>query len=160
MPRVKIQRNLKSKAFVDIFQQKLLKNGKKKLASRIIQKSLDIIAEKTNKNAFPILEKAVRNSTPSVQIQTRKKGSNSRIIPVLLDIDRGILQAVRWIIASAKKRSERNFNLKLSYEILDAAKKAGGAYKKKEEIHKIAQKNPQINRKKKKKKKKRVIRKS
>nr|YP_009306354.1 ribosomal protein S7 [Caulerpa cliftonii]AOP19258.1 ribosomal protein S7 [Caulerpa cliftonii] len=185
MARIKIKNALKSKAFIEIFNKILIRNGKKKLASRIIQKSLNIIENQNkasfregpdskrgeasngqnkarplshgnepNEESFVILERAIRNTTPSVEIQTRRIRGSVYPIPVELDIDRGTYRAIRWIIAAAKKRSGKTLEINLSNEILDASKKVGSAFYKKQEVHKIAEKNPRSQKHKKKKKNK------
>nr|YP_009472818.1 ribosomal protein S7 [Caulerpa manorensis]ARO74497.1 ribosomal protein S7 [Caulerpa manorensis]ARR28483.1 30S ribosomal protein S7 [Caulerpa okamurae] len=150
MARIKIKKNLQSTEFVEILNQILMKNGKNKLASRIIQKSLNIISDQTNEDALEVLEKAIRNTTPSVDIQTRRIGGAVYPIPVELHINRGIYRAIRWIVDSAKKRSGKTLDINLSNEILDASKKVGNAFRKKEEVHKIAEKNPRPQKRKKK----------
>nr|QUV75664.1 ribosomal protein S7 [Caulerpa lentillifera] len=155
MARIKIQKNLKSTEFIEILNKILMKNGKNKLAYRIIQKSLNIISDQTNEDALEVLEKAIRNTTPSVEIQTRRIGGAVYPIPVELNIHRGISRGVRWIVDSAKKRSGsgKTLDIQLSQEIIDASKKVGNAFRKKEEVHKIAEKNPRAQKRKKKKKK-------
>nr|YP_009514422.1 30S ribosomal protein S7 [Caulerpa lentillifera]AXG75856.1 30S ribosomal protein S7 [Caulerpa lentillifera]QKS32248.1 30S ribosomal protein S7 [Caulerpa lentillifera] len=153
MARIKIQKNLKSTEFIEILNKILMKNGKNKLAYRIIQKSLNIISDQTNEDALEVLEKAIRNTTPSVEIQTRRIGGAVYPIPVELNIHRGISRGVRWIVDSAKKRSGsgKTLDIQLSQEIIDASKKVGNAFRKKEEVHKIAEKNPRAQKRKKKK---------
>ncbi|MFY2490718.1 30S ribosomal protein S7 [Escherichia coli] len=157
MARIKIQKNLKSTEFIEILNKILMKNGKNKCAYRIIQKSLNIISDQTNEDALEVLEKAIRNTTPSVEIRTRRIGGAVYPIPVELNINRGIYRGIRWIVDSAKKRSGsvkgkgKTLDIQLSHEIIDASKKVGNAFRKKEEVHKIAEKNPRPEKRKKKK---------
>jgi small subunit ribosomal protein S7 len=151
MPRRPIKKKFKSQSFDEIFQQIIMIHGKKKLAYRIFQNTLNLISTQTEENAFVVLERAIRNTTPSVQIKTRRKGGSVYPLPVELPIDRGISRAVRWIVQSAKKRSANIFYVNLSNEIIDASKKVGNAFQKKQEVQKIAEKNPRLQNYKKKK---------
>lgn len=149
MARRPIKKKIKSQSFDEIFQQIIMIHGKKKLACRIFQNTLNRISTQTEENAFVVLEKAIRNTTPSVQIKTRRKGGAVYPVPVELSIDRGISRGIRWIVQSAKKRSAKIFYVNLSNEIIDASKKIGNAFQKKQEVQKIAEKNPRLQPKKK-----------
>ena len=130
--------------FIEMITQRLMRNGKKKLAYRILQKSLNQIRAKTQQDPLLVIEKAIRNITPSVEIQTRRIGGAVYPIPVELDISRGIPRAIGWILIAAKKRSGSILAINLANEFIDASKKVGNAFHKKEEIHKIADANARI----------------
>ena len=135
--------------FIQMIQQRLLRNGKKKLAHRILQKSLNNIRNQTQLDPLLVLEKALRHTTPSVEIQTRRIGGAVYPIPVELNVERGIPTALRWIFFAAKKRSGSTLDVNLANEFIDASKKTGMAFHKKEEVHKIADANERARKKKK-----------
>ena len=147
-----------SSPLIDCITQRLMKNGQKKCAQRLLQKSLKIIQLQTEQDPLLTIEKAIRHTTPSVEIQTRRLRGAVYPIPIELDLERGISRAIRWILAAAQKRSGQTFSIKLSHELIDASKKVGNAFQKKEEVQKIAdanarrqsrpkkQKNSKINR--------------
>nr|YP_009519662.1 ribosomal protein S7 [Udotea flabellum]AYC65671.1 ribosomal protein S7 [Udotea flabellum] len=142
MARTKRKKKKKnSDASLVLLNQRLLRHGKKKLAYRILQKSLINIQNQTQQDPFLIIEKAIRNTTPSVEIQTRRIGGAVYPIPVELGLDRGIPRGIGWILNSAKKRSGNTFDANLANEFIDASKKIGNAFHKKEEVHKIADAN-------------------
>nr|YP_009519075.1 ribosomal protein S7 [Callipsygma wilsonis]AYC65014.1 ribosomal protein S7 [Callipsygma wilsonis] len=135
--------------------QKLIKNGKKKLAYRIFIKSLNFIKTKKKKNPLIILKKAIKNTTSSIKIQTRRIRKSTYFIPIEISKDRAISQAIRWIITSAKKKSSRNtFYQNLANEFINASKKTGNAFYRKQETKKIAAANTRKNRRKNKNNKK------
>ena len=138
--------------FLRMIHLRLIRNGKKELAYRILRNSLNHIKNKTKKNPLLTINKAIKNTTPSVKLQTRRIRGSIQSIPVELSGSRGIAQSIRWIIASAKKKNSGNtFGRDLANEFLSAAKKAGNAFRKKKEIKKIADENIRGKRKKKKK---------
>jgi len=139
--RIKKLDPIYSSPTVQMILQRIIKNGKKKLAFRIIQKIFKNIEKKTKSDPFSTIETAIRNTTPSVHIQTRRLGGSVHSIPVTLNPEIGTLRAIGWIVNSAKTRPGYNFDIKLANEFIDASKKQGNAFHKKEEIHKIAEKN-------------------
>ena len=120
---------------------KLLKNGKKSLAQKIVHNIFTYILTKTNKNPQIIFEKAIRNICPRVKLKTNKIGGANYQIPVLLNIFNGINYAIRWLLEISKKKSGKQIYLKIAIEILEAAKGTGATIKKKEEIHRLAKAN-------------------
>ena len=134
--------------FIQMIHQRLIRNGKKKLAYRILQKSLNNIQKKTEQDPLLIIEKAIRNTTPSIKIQTRRIGGAVYPIPLELHLNQGIPYAIRWILIAAKKRSGQTLALNLANEFIDASKKLGDAFHKKEEIQKIADTNVRLVKKK------------
>lgn len=127
--------------WIPMIHQRLMRHGKKKLAYSILQKSLNNIKNQTQQDPILIIEKAIRNTTPSIKIQKRRKGGTVYPIPMELQMDQGALAAVGWILMAAKKRSGRTLAINLANEFIDASKKLGMAFYKKEEIHKIADAN-------------------
>lgn len=126
---------------VSLLLSKILKSGKKTLAQRILVESFEIIKNRTQNNPIKILEKAVRNTSPSVEVKS-KHFSNSVIqIPVNVTGFRATNLALRWIIKYAGNRNGRTITINLANEIIDASNEIGNSVKKKQEVHKIAEAN-------------------
>ena len=126
---------------VSLLVNRLLKSGKKRLAKRIVYKAFELIEIKTSQNPIIILEKAVRNISPRVQLKAKRVGGATYQVPTLLNKYRSTNIAVRWIVEFSRKRSGKGMSLKLANELLEAAKGLGNAIKKKEETHKMAEAN-------------------
>lgn len=126
---------------VSLLVNRILKNGKKRLAKRIVYKAFEFIEFRTNQNPILILEKAIRNVSPRVQLKAKRVGGATYQVPTLLSKYRSTNIAVRWIVEFSKKRSGKGMSLKLANELLEAAKGLGNAIKKKEETHKMAEAN-------------------
>ena len=120
---------------------RILKNGKKSLAQKIIYTSLDIIKNKTSIDPLEILEKAIRNATPLVEVKARRVGGSTYQVPIEIRAYRGTNLALRWLTQFAKKRSGKNMANKLANEIIDAASDNGNTIKKREETHRMAEAN-------------------
>ena len=155
MPRIKLKKTLLNRQksdpiyaspFIQMINQRLMRNGKKKLAYRILLKSLNNIKNQTQQDPLLIIEKAIRNTTPSVKIQTRRIGGAVYPIPIELGLDRGIPRAIRWILIAAKNRSGKTLDKNLANEFIDASKKIGNAFHKKEEVQKIAKERERARR--------------
>ena len=129
------------KLLVSLLVNRILKSGKKRLAKRIVYKAFDFIEFRTNQNPILILEKAIRNVSPRVQLKAKRVGGATYQVPTLLSKYRSTNIAVRWIVEFSRKRSGKGMSLKLANELLEAAKGLGNAIKKKEETHKMAEAN-------------------
>ena len=119
----------------------VLKSGKKSIAQRIVYNALEIVLEKTETNPIIMLEKAVKNVTPKVEVKSRRVGGSTYQVPIEIRAYRGINIGLKWIIEFAGNRAGRGMAFKLANEILDAAKESGGAIRKKEQVHKMAEAN-------------------
>lgn len=126
---------------VTLLVNKVLREGKKGLSQNIVYKSLEIISSKTEGNPLMILEKAVRNVTPQVEVKSRRVRGSIYRIPTPLRAYRGISISLRWLVETARMRSGKNMAINLSNEILDASKGIGKSVKRKEQTHKIASSN-------------------
>jgi len=126
---------------VSLLVNRILKSGKKRLAKRIVYKAFELIEFRTNQNPILILEKAIRNVSPRVQLKAKRVGGATYQVPTLLSKYRSTNVAVRWIVEFSRKRSGKGMSLKLANELLEAAKGLGNAIKKKEETHKMAEAN-------------------
>ena len=126
---------------VSMLTMRILKHGKKSLAQKIIYNALDIIRERMSINPLEILEKAVRNATPLVEVKARRVGGSTYQVPIEIRAYRGTNLALRWITLFAKKRSGKNMATKLANEILDAFNENGNTVRKREETHRMAEAN-------------------
>jgi small subunit ribosomal protein S7 len=126
---------------VSLLVNRILKDGKKRLAKRILYKSFELIEARTTQNPILILEKAIRNISPRVQLKAKRVGGATYQVPTLLNKYRATNIAVRWLIENSQKRSGKGMSIKLTNELLEAAKGIGNSIKKKEATHKMAEAN-------------------
>ena len=126
---------------VNMLTMRILKHGKKSLAEKIIYQSLEIIKNKASTNPLEILEKAVRNSTPLVEVKAKRVGGSTYQVPMEIRAYRGTNLSLRWLAQFAKKRSGKNMANKLANEIIDAANNNGHTIRKREETHRMAEAN-------------------
>ena len=108
---------------------------------RIIYKSFELIEFRTNENPILILEKAIRNISPRVQLKAKRIGGATYQVPTLLNKYRATNIAIRWVVEFSRKRSGKGMSLKLANELLEASKGMGNSVKRKEETHKMAEAN-------------------
>nr|AYR06212.1 ribosomal protein S7 [Renouxia sp.] len=126
---------------VSMLTVRILQNGKKSLSRKIIYKALDIIKEKTSRNPLEILEQAIRNATPLVEVKARRVGGSTYQVPIEVRAYRGTNLALRWLTKFAKDRGGKGMSIKLANEIIDAYNDNGNTIRKKEETHKMAEAN-------------------
>ena len=126
---------------VSLLINRILKSGKKRLAKRIVYKAFELVEFRTNQNPILILEKAIRNISPRVQLKAKRVGGTNYQVPTMLNKYRATNIAVKWLIEYSRKRSGKGMSLKLANELLEAAKGMGNSIKKKEETHKMAEAN-------------------
>ena len=119
----------------------LMKKGKKSLAYRMFYESMKQIGDSTQQDPVKIVEQAVRNATPLVEVKARRVGGSTYQVPLEVTPERGTALAIRWILTSCRGRSGRNMISKLSNEFLDASKNLGNAIRKRDEIHRMAEAN-------------------
>jgi small subunit ribosomal protein S7 len=120
---------------------KLMYCGKKSTAESIIYGALDIIQEKEKSDPVAVLEQALKNSTPLLEVKARRVGGATYQVPVEVGADRGRALAIRWLIKSIRSRSGKSMAEKFAAELLDAAKGQGATVKKREDTHKMAEAN-------------------
>jgi small subunit ribosomal protein S7 len=123
------------------FVNTIMERGKKSIAESIVYDAFDIIKEKLKAEPIEIFQKAIDNVSPMVEVKAKRVGGSTYQIPVEVRPDRRLSLAMRWIIESAKSRSGKSMADRLALEIMDAAESRGGAIKKREEMHKMAQAN-------------------
>jgi small subunit ribosomal protein S7 len=126
---------------VGLLINRILKSGKKNLAQRLAYNALELIKFRTDENPVYILEKAIRNISPRVQLKPKRVGGSTYQVPTLLNKYRATNIAVRWLVTLSKDRTGKSMSIKLANEILEAYKNSGVAIRKKEEIHKMAEAN-------------------
>lgn len=121
--------------------RRIMKSGKKSVASAILYDAFKIIEERTKTDPLETFEQAVRNLTPLVEVKARRVGGATYQVPMEVRPNRGTALALRWLIHYSRQRSGRTMAGKLANEILDAANETGGGIKKREETHKMAEAN-------------------
>lgn len=116
-------------------------SGKKSIAERIVYGSLDLIKEKQGSEGLPVLEKALENVAPMVEVKSRRVGGATYQVPIEVRPERRNALAMRWIVDASRKRSEKTMERKLAGELMDAAESRGASVKKREDTHKMAEAN-------------------
>jgi small subunit ribosomal protein S7 len=122
------------------FINMVMKSGKKSVAEKIVYGAMDVIDRKGG-NAVELVEKALDNVSPSVEVKSRRVGGATYQVPVEVRASRRSALAMRWLIESPRKRGENSMPNKLAGELLDASENRGGAIKKREETHRMAEAN-------------------
>jgi len=130
-----------SSRLVTLLVSRILQSGKKSLAQKIVYNALEIISSKTEENPVLVLEKAVKNVTPQVEVKARRVGGSTYQVPIEIRAYRGTNISLKWITEFARQRSGKSMAMKLSNEILDAAKETGNSVRRKEQTHKMADAN-------------------
>ena len=122
------------------FINMVMKSGKKSVAEKIVYGAMEVISVK-NPATLELVEKALGNVAPSVEVKSRRVGGATYQVPVEVRSSRRNALAMRWLIDSARKRGENTMPRKLASELLDASENRGGAVKKREETHRMAEAN-------------------
>lgn len=142
VPERKVSPDLKYKSeLVSRFVNCVMKDGKKSIALSMIYDAFDIIEKKTSEPPLKVFEKAMNNVKPQIEVKSRRVGGSTYQVPTEIRPSRKIALAIRWILTFAGKRSEKNMARKLAGEFMDAAEERGGAIKKREDTHKMAEAN-------------------
>lgn len=139
LPDAKYDSKLLSK-----FINRIMRDGKKSVAQRLVYNALDIIKETTKADPLVIFETAIRNIAPKLEVRPRRVGGASYQVPVEVRGDRKETLAIRWIIAAATAKPNKeyhSFGAKLAVELIDAANNAGGAIKKRDDVLRMANAN-------------------
>ena len=126
------------------FMNMVMNNGKKSVAERIIYGALDRITERNSgpeEQAVELLEQALENVAPAVEVKSRRVGGATYQVPVEVRPARRQTLAMRWLIDAARKRNEKSMAHRLAHELMDAAENRGAAVKKREDTHKMAEAN-------------------
>jgi len=123
------------------FTNKIMYDGKKSLAQRIIYEAMDIIRDKTGKEPIEVFQMALKNVAPVLEVKSRRVGGATYQVPVEVRPERRSSLAMRWLIDYSRARGERTMAERLAGELLDAANNTGNAVKKKEDTHRMAEAN-------------------
>lgn len=124
------------------FINMVMQSGKKSVAEKIVYGAMDVITEKNSSaNAIELVQKALDNVAPAVEVKSRRVGGATYQVPVEVRSSRKMVLAMRWLIDSARKRGENTMPKKLAAELIDASENRGGAIKKREETHRMAEAN-------------------
>jgi small subunit ribosomal protein S7 len=123
------------------FVNNLMYDGKKSKSFDIFYNAIDIVSDKSGEDGLEVFRKALQNVTPQVEVRSRRVGGANFQIPQAVREERKRSLAMKWLIGYARGRNERSMAMKLANEILAASKEEGGAFKKKEEVHKMAEAN-------------------
>lgn len=123
------------------FINKMMLDGKKSVVEKIMYAALNRIEEKTNEKGIEIFQKALENVKPLVEVKSRRVGGATYQVPIEVRAERQQSLSIRWILESTRKRNERTMIERLANELIDAANEKGSAFKKKEDVHKMAEAN-------------------
>ncbi|MBN2283926.1 MAG: 30S ribosomal protein S7 [Deltaproteobacteria bacterium] len=123
------------------FVNNLLKKGKKSTAESILYGAFDIIEHKSKESPIDVFERAMSNVKPVLEVKSRRVGGATYQVPTEVQPDRRVALAIRWLIGNANGRAGKSMREKLAAELIDAAENRGGAIKKKEDTHKMAEAN-------------------
>ncbi len=119
----------------------VMKDGKKNAARKVVEQALSIVEDRAGEPALGVFKKAVDNIRPSVEVKSRRIGGSTYQVPTDIKPSRQTALAFRWLINFSRGRSEKGYANKLAAELLDAFNNRGGAIKKKEDTHKMAEAN-------------------
>jgi len=123
------------------FLNSLMYDGKKNTASKLFHECIEIVAKRTNEDGLEVWKKALANVTPQVEVRSRRVGGATFQIPSEIRPERKTALAIKWMITYARKRNEKSMAAKLAGEIVSASKEEGASFKKKEDVHKMAEAN-------------------
>ena len=123
------------------FVNNVMRQGKKSVAERMLYRALDIIQERAKEDPLKLFEKSVNNVKPVIEVKSRRVGGATYQVPTEVRPERRTALAIRWLISYARERSEKSMEEKLAAELIDAANNRGGAVKKREDVHKMAEAN-------------------
>lgn len=123
------------------FINQVMRKGKKLLACKIVYQALDIIKEKTKKDPIEVFEKALKNSSPLLEVKSKRIGGATYQVPREVRAERRLTLAMRWIIKGAEEKKGKPMRIKLAEELMEAANNTGWAVKKKENTHRMAEAN-------------------
>ena len=121
--------------------QHVLKRGKKSLAAGLVYDAMDLIKDRTGKNAIDVFNVALKNVSPVMEVRPRRVGGATYQVPMEVSTDRRVTLAIRWILSAARERAGKSFPDKLASELIDASNETGSAIRKRDETHKMAEAN-------------------
>jgi small subunit ribosomal protein S7 len=140
-PRPVIADPVYDSTLVTQLMNRVMRDGKKSTAESIVYTALDKVGEKTGRPPVEVLEQAVKTVTPVLEVKSRRVGGANYQVPVEVPQRRGRTLALRWIVTFSRDRREKQMSDKLAGEILDALEQQGNAYKRKDDMYRMAQAN-------------------
>lgn len=123
------------------FMNHVMISGKKSVAEKIVYGALDIVGERLNKDALEVFEEALENIAPMVEVKSRRVGGATYQVPVEVRPSRRTALAMRWLVEYSRNRGEKSMPARLAGELIDASQNKGGAVKKREDVHRMAEAN-------------------
>ena len=123
------------------FMNMVMISGKKSVAERIVYGALDIVSQKAGKDALEVFEEALENVAPMVEVKSRRVGGATYQVPVEVRPARRMALSMRWLVEYSRARGEKSMAQRLAGELLDASAQKGGAVKKREDVHRMAEAN-------------------
>ncbi len=123
------------------FVNSLMRDGKKNVARKILYQAFEVIEEKTGETPIDVFKNALSNTTPVVEVRSRRVGGATYQVPIEVRAGRGTALSIRWIINASRSRNDKSMAMRLSRELMDAANNEGGAVRKKDETHRMAEAN-------------------
>jgi len=126
---------------VAIFINKIMLDGKKATAERVVYDAMDLVGKQLSTEPLAVLEQALKNATPVLQVKSRRVGGATYQVPIEVEAGRGLSLAMRWLIGFARARSGKSMAEKLAAEIVDASQGQGASIKKRQDTHKMAEAN-------------------
>lgn len=119
----------------------ILRRGKRSIAEKIFYGAMDFIGSRTNDDPMKVFKRAVEHVKPQLEVKSRRVGGSTYQVPVEVPGNRQLSLSIRWLVAYAKQRNEKSMMEKLAGELMDAANNRGGAIKKREDTHRMAEAN-------------------
>ena len=133
---------LYNSTLVTKFIGSVMSDGKRSTAERILYKSFEMIQEKTGEEPVKVFKKAIDNTKPSLEVKSRRVGGSNYQVPIEVNVNRRLSLAIRWLVGYARSRGDgKTMEEKLANELLDASNMRGGAVKKREDTHRMAEAN-------------------
>lgn len=126
---------------VGAFINKVMRCGKRSTAQRVVYDALDIVTERSGRDALDTFEQALRNVSPMIEVKPRRVGGATYQVPVEVAPDRRASLAMRWLLTASRGRPGKSFSQKLADELMDAARNTGTAVKRREDTHRMAEAN-------------------
>jgi len=130
-----------SDTLVTKFMNVVMEQGKKHVAEKIVYGSFDVIMNRTREDPILVFRRAVDNAKPAVEVKSRRVGGSTYQVPVEVRAERQTALALRWLIEHARNRAGKSMDEKLANELIEASHNRGGAIKKKEDVHRMAEAN-------------------
>ncbi len=126
---------------VQEFINRMMRSGKKSVAKGVLYKSFELVQSRANREPLEVMEQAIKNVSPAVEVKPRRVGGANYQVPVEVPPERRMSLAMRWILAAARTRPGKSMAERLANEFMDAANNQGAAIKRREEVHRMAEAN-------------------